>query len=245
MPIPNPYPNINLILMLILKPNLNPHSGVRTGQNARLKKGTEQKLVHTTRRQTHTHTAHNASAIRHSYSRAGTAEVDLINLPLIQTANYTQTHNHSLHSTIKSWWGRERKTEGGKSGTERLQQAQRNKESGGHTEKEKRSSGKRKGKESGGFITSKPWTSILLESKLIFPLTYSSGLAPSQNLSEKLFVSGIPNKGINVMLMTFQPITALLMDPSVLENVFSSRTLPHGYLCHSLCQVIYGRTLSP
>lgn len=95
-----------------------------------------------------------------------------------------------------------------------------------------------------GFITSKPSTSIFLECKLIFPLTYSSGLAQSQNLSEKLFVSSIPNKGINVMLMTFQPITALLMDPSVLENVFSSRTPPHGYLCHSLCQVIYGRTLS-
>lgn len=102
-----------------------------------------------------------------------------------------------------------------------------------------------KGGKSGSFITSKLSTSILLECKLIFLLTYSSGLAQSQNLSKKkLFVSSIPNKGINVMLMTFQPITALLMDPSVLENVFSSRTLPHGYLCHSLCQVIYGRTLS-
>lgn len=46
------------------------------------------------------------------------------------------------------------------------------------------------------------------------------------------------------MLMTFQPITALLMDPSVLENVFSTTTRPHGYLCHTLCQVIYERTLS-
>lgn len=44
------------------------------------------------------------------------------------------------------------------------------------------------------------------------------GLAPFQNLSEKLdlFVPSFPNKEINVMLMTFQPITALLMDPSVL-----------------------------
>lgn len=126
-------------------------------------------------------------------------------------------------------------------------EGKKERERGGHTEKENRArkgKGKRKGKESGGFITSKLSTSILLECKLIFPLTYDCGLAPSQNLSEKLFVSSIPNKGINVMLMTFQPITALLMDPSVLENVFSSRTLPHGYLCHSLCQVIYGRTLS-
>lgn len=73
------------------------------------------------------------------------------------------------------------------------------------------------------------------------------GLALFQNLSEKLhpFVPRFPNKGINVMLMTFQPITSLLMDPSVLENVFTSRTLPHAYLFHSLCQVINGRTLSP
>lgn len=99
-------------------------------------------------------------------------------------------------------------------------------------------------KESGSFIISLPSTYTSLEFKLTFPLIYSRGLAPSQNLSEKLFVSPIPNKGINVMLMTFQPITALLMDPSVLENVFSSRTLPHGYLCQSLCQVIYGGTLS-
>lgn len=41
------------------------------------------------------------------------------------------------------------------------------------------------------FIT-KPATSILLESKLIF--TLSSGLARSQNLTAKLFVSSIPNK---------------------------------------------------
>lgn len=101
--------------------------------------------------------------------------------------------------------------------------------------------------ERGGLNSSKLSTmyfSCKLECKLIFSFTYSSGLAQSQILAEMLFVSSIPNKGINVMLMTFQPITALLMDPSVLENVFSSRTLPHGYLCHSLCQVIYGKTLS-
>lgn len=46
-------------------------------------------------------------------------------------------------------------------------------------------------------------------------------LAPSQNVFEKLFVSNTPNKGINVMLMTLWPITAPLMDPSALENLFS------------------------
>lgn len=130
MLIPNPYPTVNLILMLILKPNLNPQKM----KNENEKMSPQQRLNKNL--STHTHTALNSSTICHSYSRAGTAEVDLINLPFIQTANYTQTHNHSLHSTIKSWWGKERKTEGGKSGTERLQQAQRNKESGGQTEKE-------------------------------------------------------------------------------------------------------------
>lgn len=116
------------------------------------------------------------------------------------------THRHTITAfTAQSSpdGGIESKTEGGKSGTERLEQAQRNRESRGHTEEHRKQSEKEKGKESGGFNTSKPWTSILLEYKLIFPLTYSSGLAPSQNLSEKLFVSGIPNTGINVMLMTF------------------------------------------
>lgn len=49
----------------------------------------------------------------------------------------------------------------------------------------------------------------------------ATGLAPSQNVFEKLFVSNTPNKGINVMLMTLWPITAPLMDPSALENLFS------------------------
>lgn len=55
----------------------------------------------------------NSSATCQSYSRAGTAEVDLINFTFIQTANYTQTHNHSLRSTIKSRWrGRKAKPRG-------------------------------------------------------------------------------------------------------------------------------------
>lgn len=87
-------------------------------------------------------------------------------------------------------------------------------------------------------------TPLGILSKRKLSLTYSSDLAPNQNLSQKPFVSRFPNKGINVMLISFYPITALHMDPSALENVFSSRTQTHGYLCHSLCQVIYRRTLS-
>lgn len=60
----------------------------------------------------HTHTQPNNYAMYLSYSHVGTAEVDLINSPFIQTANYTQTHNHSLHSAIKSWQ-RGRKKDGG------------------------------------------------------------------------------------------------------------------------------------
>lgn len=62
---------------------------------------------------THTHTPRPSnSAMCQSYSHVGTAEVDLINFPFIQTANYTLTHNHSRHSTAK--------TEGSKSGRESL-----------------------------------------------------------------------------------------------------------------------------
>lgn len=194
------------------------------------------------------HTYTNNSAVCQSYSHVGTSEVDLINLPFIQTANYTKTHNHSLHTTIKSWWREQEQDRGGVTVGGKVYSTHKAKRRAedrvSKTAEQWKQSEREKGKASGGFVTSKPSTSILLECKLISPLTYSSGLAPSQNLSEKLFVSSIPNKGINVMLMAFQPITALLMDPSVLENVFSCRTLPHGYLCHSLCQVIYGRTLS-
>lgn len=60
----------------------------------------------------HAQTQPNNSAICQSYSHVGTAEVDLINLPFIQTANYAQTHNHSPHGTTESWQ-RERKEDRG------------------------------------------------------------------------------------------------------------------------------------
>lgn len=53
------------------------------------------------------------------------------------------------------------------------------------------------------------------------------------------------------MLMTLWPITAPLMDPSALENPphppphLPRRTSERLFGASGLCQVIYGRTLSP
>ena len=52
----------------------------------------EGSLTHT-HTHTHTHTPRPSnSAMCQSYSHVGTVEVDLINFPFIQTANYTLTH---------------------------------------------------------------------------------------------------------------------------------------------------------
>lgn len=60
----------------------------------------------------HTHTLRHSLTILSELFPCRTAEVDLINLPFIQTANYAQTHNHGLHGTIESWQ-RERKEDRG------------------------------------------------------------------------------------------------------------------------------------
>lgn len=90
-------------------------------------------------------------ALCQHYSHAGTAKVDLINLPFIQTANYTPKHNPNLHSTIEP---RDRQEGEGL--------FNKNKEpSEGHAENKVKA-------DSRGFITLKPLTSVLREHKLIF-----------------------------------------------------------------------------
>lgn len=136
----------------------------------------------------------------------GTAEVDLINSPFIQTANYTQTHNHNLHSTIKSWQeGRKNDMGGGLRKAEAICSKLEKDDDTRRKETAVKAKWKRKCNESGVSLLLS-LQQVFCECKLIFLWTYSYGLALSQIPSERLFVSSIPNKGINVMLMTFQPL---------------------------------------